>query len=72
MLVMLMIPITHFVKQLLTESSGPIENIPVVEDDGDELWEDVTDYNNMMVIVINIGLNMNVGMIAAHLIAYYL
>lgn len=71
---MLMISITQFVEQLLTESSGSIENIPVVEDDGDELWEDVTDYNYMMVIVNRNKhlLELSVGMIAAHVIEYYL
>jgi len=56
---------------LLTTTSGSIENITVVEVDGDQLWEDVT-ASNKMVIVINIGLKTSVGEIASQVIKYYL
>ncbi|KAF0764586.1 putative peptidyl-tRNA hydrolase 2 [Aphis craccivora] len=58
------VPKDIIVEQLLTTNSEPIENIPVVEDDGDQLWEDVT-ASIKMVIVINIGLKMSVGKIAS-------
>uniref|UniRef100_A0A2S2NZJ7 peptidyl-tRNA hydrolase n=1 Tax=Schizaphis graminum TaxID=13262 RepID=A0A2S2NZJ7_SCHGA len=58
------VPKALIVEQLLTTNPGPSENIPVVEDDGDQLWEDVT-VANKMVIVINTGLKMSVGKIAS-------
>jgi len=64
------VPKDIIVEQLLTTNLGPIENIPVVEDDGDQLWEDVT-ASFKMVIVINIGLKMSVGKIASQVIEYY-
>ncbi|KAF0756615.1 putative peptidyl-tRNA hydrolase 2 [Aphis craccivora] len=59
------------VEQLLTTTSEPIENIKVVEVDGDQLWEDVI-ASNKMVIVINIGLKTSVGEIASQVIEYHL
>lgn len=65
------VPKDIIVEQLLTTNSETIENIPVVEDDGDQLWEDVT-ASIKMVIVINIGLKMSVGKIASQVIEYCL
>jgi len=61
------VPKALIVEQLLTSNPGPSENIPVVEDDGDQLWEDVT-VANKMVIIINTGLKMSVGKIASQVI----
>ncbi|XP_022176819.1 probable peptidyl-tRNA hydrolase 2 [Myzus persicae] len=58
------VPKNLIVEQLLTTSSEPSEIIPVVDDDGDKLWEDVT-IANKMVIVINSGLNMSIGKTAS-------
>ncbi|XP_060863247.1 probable peptidyl-tRNA hydrolase 2 isoform X1 [Metopolophium dirhodum] len=58
------VPKNLIVEQLLTTSSEPSVNIPVVDDDGDKLWEDVT-VANKMVIVINSGLNMSIGKTAS-------
>ncbi|KAL5244204.1 hypothetical protein ACI65C_011614 [Semiaphis heraclei] len=58
------VPKNLIIEQLLTTNSEPSENIPVVDDDGDKLWEDVT-VANKMVIIINSGLNMSVGKTAS-------
>lgn len=63
------VPKNLIVEQLLTTSSEPSEIIPVVDDDGDKLWEDVT-IANKMVIVINSGLNMSIGKTASQVIEY--
>jgi len=63
------VPKNLIVEQLLTTSSEPSVNIPVVDDDGDKLWEDVT-VANKMVIVINSGLNMSIGKTASQVIEY--
>jgi len=63
------VPKSLIVEQLLTTSSEPSVNIPVVDDDGDKLWEDVT-VANKMVIVINSGLNMSIGKTASQVIEY--
>lgn len=56
------VPKEWIIDQLLT--SNP-EFIPEVDDDdGDQLWEDVTIVNKM-VIVINTGLKMGIGKIAS-------
>lgn len=38
--------------------------MPVVDDDGDQMWEDMT-VAYKMVIVMNTGLNMGIGKIAS-------
>lgn len=43
----------------------------MVEDDGDQLWENLT-ASNKMVIIINIGFKKSVGKIASQIIEYYL
>ncbi|KAL4122326.1 hypothetical protein QTP88_014680 [Uroleucon formosanum] len=58
------VPKHLIIEQLLTTSSEPSVDIPVVDDDGDELWEDVT-VSNKMVIVINSSLNMSIGKTAS-------
>lgn len=63
------VPKHLIVEQLLTTSSEPSANIPVVDDDEDELWEDVN-VSNKMVIVINSGLNMSIGKTASQVIEY--
>jgi len=63
------VPKNLIVEQLLTTSSESSVNIPVVDDDGDKLWEDVT-VANKMVIVINSGLNMSIGKTASQVIEY--
>jgi len=65
------VPKNLIIEQLLTTNSEPSENIPVVDDDGDKLWEDVT-VSNKMVIIINSGLNMSVGKTASQVIKYML
>lgn len=67
------VPKDLIVEQLLTSNSEPADPIPVVEDDGDQMWEDVT-VCYKMVIVMNTGLNMGLGKIASqvpNLILYY-
>ncbi|XP_050539321.1 probable peptidyl-tRNA hydrolase 2 [Daktulosphaira vitifoliae] len=49
---------------LLHTNSMPSDSIPVVDDDGDILWEDV-EIPYKMVIVINVGLKMSIGKIAS-------
>jgi len=61
------VPKNLIIEQLLTTNSEPCENIPVVDDDGDKLWEDVT-IPNKMVIIINSGLNMSIGKTASQVI----
>lgn len=63
------VPKNLIVEQLLTTSSESSVNIPVVDDDGDKLWEDVT-VANKMVIVINSALNMSIGKTASQVIEY--
>lgn len=58
------VPKDIIVEQLLTSNPETSEPIPVVDDDGDELWVDVTAAYKM-VIVINMGLKMSIGKIAA-------
>lgn len=52
------------VEQLLTSNPDTDEPIPVVDDDGDQLWVDVTAAYKI-VIVINMGLKMGIGKVAA-------
>lgn len=63
------VPKHLIIEQLLTTSSEPSVDIPVVDDDGDELWEDVT-VSNKMVIVINSSLKMSIGKTASQVIEY--
>lgn len=58
------VPKDLIVEQLLTSNPETGEPIPVVDDDGDQLWVDFTAAYKM-VIVINMGLKMGIGKIAA-------
>ncbi|XP_050431836.1 probable peptidyl-tRNA hydrolase 2 [Adelges cooleyi] len=60
------VPKDVIVEQLLTNPTKPLSDdcIPLVEDDGDQLWEDVN-IPYKMVIVINMGLKMGIGKIAS-------
>lgn len=67
------VPKDLIVEQLLTSNCEPADPIPVVEDDGDQMWEDVT-VCYKMVIVMNTGLSMGLGKIASQVpnsILYY-
>lgn len=57
------------VEQLLTSNPFSGDPIPVVDDDGDQMWEDVT-VAYKMVIVMNTGLNMGIGKIASQVRTY--
>lgn len=62
------VPSDLIIEQLLTSNMELTGGIPVVEDDGDQMWEDVAPANYKMVIVINTSLNMGVGKIASQVI----
>lgn len=61
-------PVDLIVEQLLTttfDSPEPVdEPVPVVDDDGDQMWED-ENVCYKMVIVVNMGLKMGRGKIAS-------
>ncbi|VVC43921.1 Peptidyl-tRNA hydrolase, PTH2,Ubiquitin-associated domain,Peptidyl-tRNA hydrolase II domain [Cinara cedri] len=57
------VPKNMIIEQLLSSNYRP-ENLPVLDDDDDPMWEDIT-VTNKMVIVINKGLNMGIGKIAS-------
>lgn len=61
------VPKDLIIEQLLTSNLEPGNYIPVVEDDGDQLWEDIN-IAYKMVIVINTSLKMGVGKIASQVI----
>ncbi|VVC43922.1 Hypothetical protein CINCED_3A000009 [Cinara cedri] len=62
------VPKNMIIEQLLSSNYRP-ENLPVLDDDDDPMWEDIT-VTNKMVIVINKGLNMGIGKIASQVIQY--
>lgn len=63
------IPKELIIEQLLTSNPEPYNPIPEVDDDGDQLWEDVTVFYKM-VIVMNTGLKMGIGKIASQVNKY--